>query len=112
MEMECRNCKHYLKSDGYCLNCVASNVTEKTWSPSNWEATTDDNSVDHPAHYNQGKYECIEVMREVFGDLAVKNFCHLNAFKYVWRANEKNGIEDIKKARFYLDKMVEMEGGK
>ena len=59
------------------------------------------NPVNHPKHYN-GKYECIEVMRDVFGEDAVKSFCILNAFKYIWRHNKKNGTEDLKKAKWYL----------
>lgn len=58
--------------------------------------------VNHPDHYSGSKYECIEVMRDIYGDEAVKTFCTLNAFKYVWRANKKNGAEDIKKANWYL----------
>lgn len=68
-----------------------------------------DNRVNHPCHYNQGKYECIDVMEEVFGEQAVKHFCMLNAFKYIWRANEKNGIEDVSKAVWYLNRLVDME---
>ena len=60
------------------------------------------NSVVHPNHYNSGKYECIEVMREVFGEEAVKLFCAMNAFKYLWRYNKKNGEEDVAKACNYL----------
>lgn len=60
------------------------------------------NSVVHPNHYNSGKYECIEVMREVFGEEAVKLFCAMNAFKYLWRYNKKNGEEDVAKAYNYL----------
>ena len=59
--------------------------------------------VNHPKHYSDGKYECIEVMRDVFGDDAVKTFCMLNAFKYTWRAGKKNGNEDVKKATWYLE---------
>ena len=58
--------------------------------------------VNHPKHYD-GKYECIEVMRDVFGEDAVKSFCILNAFKYIWRHNKKNGTEDLKKAKWYLE---------
>lgn len=65
--------------------------------------------VNHPSHYNQGKYECIEVMEEVFGKEAVEHFCLLNAFKYVWRSGHKNGMEDLKKASFYLDYLEKME---
>lgn len=66
--------------------------------------------INHPAHYETGKYECIDVMREALGDEAVKGFCKCNAFKYIYRSNRKNGIEDIKKAKWYIDKLIEMEG--
>lgn len=63
-------------------------------------------SINHPEHYKSGKYECIEVMRDIFGDEAVENFCRLNAFKYLWRAENKNGKEDIKKAIWYLNELI------
>jgi len=65
-------------------------------------------NVNHPAHYEVGKYECIKVMTEVFGVEAVKHFCQCNAFKYVWRSNRKNGNEDIEKAIWYLKKYLEL----
>lgn len=68
--------------------------------------------VNHPSHYNQGKYECIDVMVETFGKEATMDFCLLNAFKYVWRTGEKNGAEDVKKADWYLHKYLELEGKK
>ena len=66
-------------------------------------------SVNHPAHYNTGKYESIDVMVETQGVDAVKNFCICNAFKYIYRHRFKNGVEDIKKAIWYLNKYVELE---
>lgn len=65
--------------------------------------------VDHPSHYDTGRYECIEVMEEALGREAVKAFCICNAFKYLYRHKRKNGLEDLKKARWYLDKRIEME---
>ncbi len=65
--------------------------------------------VDHPSHYDTGRYECIEVMEEALGREAVKAFCTCNAFKYLYRHRRKNGLEDLKKARWYLDKRIEME---
>ena len=62
--------------------------------------------VNHPDHYHGQKYECIEVMRDVFGEEAVKNFCQLNAFKYLWRSDKKNGKEDIQKAIWYLNELI------
>lgn len=65
--------------------------------------------VNHPSHYNMGKYECIDVMEDVFGVEAVGNFCMLNAFKYLYRHKHKGGAEDIKKAVWYLNKYIELE---
>ena len=64
--------------------------------------------VNHPAHYESGKFECIEVMQEVMGAEAVKDFCICNVFKYVYRHKNKNGLEDLKKAKWYLDKYLEL----
>lgn len=66
--------------------------------------------VNHPSHYETGRFECIDVMLETQGVEAVKNFCICNAFKYLYRHNKKNGVEDIKKAIWYLNKFVELEG--
>lgn len=63
-------------------------------------------NVNHPSHYT-GKYECIDVMQDVFGDEATNDFCLCNAFKYIWRARKKNGLEDVKKAVWYLKKYIE-----
>ena len=67
--------------------------------------------VDHPEHY-QGKNECIDVMIAMFGAEAVKSFCRCNAYKYRFRADRKNGEEDIRKAEWYESKLIELEGEK
>ena len=63
-------------------------------------------NVNHPSHYETGKFECIDVMQEVFGTEAVQNFCVCNAFKYLYRHRRKNGKEDIEKARWYINKYL------
>lgn len=66
--------------------------------------------VNHPAHY-QGKHECIEVMRLLFGDQAVEDFCRLTAFKYRFRTGRKDGEpaeKDIAKAEWYEDYLIQM----
>lgn len=66
--------------------------------------------VNHPAHYTSGGIECIDAMQAAFGDEAIKDFCLCNAFKYLWRHRNKNGVEDLKKARWYLNRLItEME---
>lgn len=73
------------------------------------EPKNEPDSVNHPSHYETGKFECIEVMEEALGRDVVKGFCIGNAFKYLYRAKRKNGLEDMKKARWYLDKVISME---
>ncbi|MCR5815951.1 MAG: DUF3310 domain-containing protein [Ruminococcus sp.] len=68
-------------------------------------------AVEHPAHYETGKFECIDVMIETQGVEAVMDFCVCNAFKYLYRHGRKNGAEDIKKAIWYLNKWVELNDG-
>ena len=65
--------------------------------------------VNNPPHYASGKFECIEVMEDALSKEAVMNFCICNAFKYIFRHKKKNGIEDIQKAKWYLNKYIELE---
>lgn len=66
--------------------------------------------VNHPSHYKNGKYEAIDIMIDVFGKDKVADFCELNAFKYLWRANNKGtDIQDKKKAIWYLNKYIELK---
>ena len=68
--------------------------------------------VNHPQHYNRkNAMECIDEMILVFGEEAVKHFCLCNAWKYRYRAADKNGEEDLKKSDWYLKKYKELCGG-
>lgn len=66
--------------------------------------------VNHPNHYETGKFECIDVMIETQGVEAVKDFCLCNAFKYLYRHNRKNGLTDIEKAVWYLNEYISLMG--
>ena len=65
--------------------------------------------VNHPSHYTShpSGVECIQITRWM-------NFNLGNAIKYIWRAGNKgNALEDLKKARWYLDDEINRrEGGK
>lgn len=65
-------------------------------------------NVNHPKHY-EGNIECIDAMIEALGIEAVKSFCKCNAFKYIWRSDKKNGLEDIKKAEWYIHTFINLE---
>lgn len=59
--------------------------------------------VNHPEHYSMCSIECIDMMKLIFGNEAVGDFCLMNAFKYIWRCKFKGGFEDLDKAEWYLD---------
>lgn len=64
-------------------------------------------NVNHPNHYNQGGIECINAIKAAtVGKTGIEAFCVGNAIKYLWRYEEKNGLEDLKKARFYLNRLI------
>ena len=73
-----------------------------------YEIDSKNDIVNHPGHYETGKFECIEVMQEALGTDAVKDFCICNAFKYLYRHKRKNGLEDVKKAKWYIDKFLDL----
>lgn len=64
--------------------------------------------VNSPPHY-QGKHECIDEMIALFGIEAVMHFCMCNVYKYRFRADKKGGNEDIAKAEWYMDKLMELQ---
>ena len=65
-------------------------------------------NVNHPSHYTQGAIECIDAIKEaVKGLLGIEAVCTANIIKYVWRWKFKNGVEDLRKARWYLDRLID-----
>jgi hypothetical protein len=73
-----------------------------------YEIDSKNDIVIHPGHYETGKFEPIEVMHAALGIDSVKALCICNAFKYLYRHKRKNGLEDIKKAKWYIDKYLEL----
>mgnify|MGYP002707074076 CR=1 FL=1 len=72
-----------------------------------------DNMVNHPSHYTQGGIECIDALKAAtVSKTGIEAVCTANAIKYLWRYEEKNGVEDVKKARWYIDRLIkELENG-
>ena len=65
--------------------------------------------INHPSHYNQGKIECIDYIDDVLKD--DYGFYIGNIIKYVTRYKGKNGLEDLTKAKWYLDRLVSIYKG-
>lgn len=69
-------------------------------------STKPNDNVNHPEHYNQGGIECIEAIKATMTHESFLGFLRGNVIKYIWRFNKKNGVEDMKKARWYLDRLI------
>nr|DAM62605.1 MAG TPA: nucleoside triphosphate pyrophosphohydrolase [Herelleviridae sp.] len=68
-------------------------------------------AINHPVHYNiPGRKECIDEMLEKFGVEKVRAFCELNAYKYRYRHELKNGNEDLDKAKWYDRMLLKLTG--
>ena len=65
------------------------------------------NDPTNPAYYKRGRVECIDAIHAAVEDLTgLEAFCTGNAMKYLWRWKYKGGVEDLKKARWYIDRMI------
>ncbi len=90
------------------ISGAISDIVQLVLSEEKSDSTSTNDNINHPSHYETGNYECIDVMIETQGKEAVMDFCVCNAFKYIYRHNNKNGVEDVKKAKWYLDKYIEL----
>jgi hypothetical protein len=84
----------------YCLDC---------WNIGNPNYTKTEDVINHPSHYHQNGIDVIGFSELQFNQDELKGFFRINVLKYVTRYDRKNNVEDLKKSRFYLDKLIEME---
>jgi len=61
----------------------------------------------NPSHYTAGAVECIDgIEAATVGLTGIEAFCTGNAIKYLWRWKRKNGAEDLRKAKWYVDRLL------
>jgi len=79
-------------------------------TPQEWDNTSKKtyviNPVTKPAHYNKGGIEAIDYIKQQLGT-GFGDYCSGNVMKYLHRYKYKNGVEDLRKARQYLDWLIE-----
>ena len=101
-------------------NKIMSDIQKKgewkdvTWTDSDFEIRKDQadkqaDMVNSPAHYNQSGIECIDAIEAALGPDGFKYYLQGNIMKYLWRYRYKNGTEDLKKAQWYTNKLIERE---
>ena len=65
-------------------------------------------NVNHPSHYTQGGIECIDALKAAtVGKTGIEAVCVANVIKYLFRYENKNGLEDIKKAQWYINRLIQ-----
>lgn len=64
-------------------------------------------NVNHPAHYNAGKIEVIVIQEDQLSPEEYRGYIKGQVIKYITRERHKNGLEDLKKARWYLDRLIQ-----
>ena len=63
--------------------------------------------VNHPPHYNKAGIETIDAIHAMTDD-GFEYYLQGHIMKYLWRYSNTNGIEDLKKAQWYLNKLIEV----
>ena len=101
-------------SDGY--PCDETPCSDCPNQPDNFEAEFDAKMLDqqlkeamdatNPKHYRNGDVECIDALKAAtVGKTGIEAVCVANVIKYLWRYEEKNGVEDVEKALWYLNRL-------
>lgn len=88
------------------LDKIREDLTASETRP--WHTIPAD-TVNAPKHYQGDKMECIDAMQAMLSHDEFRGFLRGNIFKYMWRYKDKNGIEDLRKANWYLDRLIKFE---
>lgn len=102
---DCYNCKNKDYENEACERCIRTDDLDST--PSEWVPMID--MVNHPDHYmsNTG-LETIDVIEAFTSDLkGLEAVCTANVLKYICRWKKKNGLQDLEKAQWYLNRLIE-----
>jgi len=70
----------------------------------------DKNQAINPDHYKDSEIECIDAIESSMSKEAYKGYLKGSIIKYIWRYEKKNGVEDLKKARWFLARLIHQNG--
>ena len=109
----------YLDADQYLKYVVEFTDNEQgnyiwSWGEDNLELfkeaqNAEKDNVNSPNHYTTTSIECIVAMEAMLSHEEFIGYLRGNIFKYQWRYKQKNGVEDLKKAQWYQNKLLEKE---
>jgi hypothetical protein len=75
--------------------------------PAECECYNAPDDVNAPKHYNQGPIECIDAIKQTLTPEQFRGYLTGNCQKYLWRHQYKNGLQDLRKLGWYLDRLIE-----
>ena len=70
--------------------------------------TMQEDVVNHPSHYTDGGVETIEAIEAQLSTEEYEGYLRGNCVKYLWRWRHKGGVEDLKKCKWYLDRLISL----
>ncbi len=72
-----------------------------------------DEAVHHPSHYTSGAVECIDAIEAVVSQMTGgRALLTGQVMKYMWRWDKKGGVQDLEKAKWYLERLIKNEKDK
>ena len=113
---ECEDCGEYCSRECYEQGETGGNIMSETKAePKNVDPPIEEtegyepyDKVNRPMHYTAGSIETIDYIQSITEQLiGFEAVCIANAIKYISRQHLKNGVEDIKKAIWYLNRLIE-----
>ena len=103
----CNDCGNLLDDDGYCGECYVYEYPDFT-DEEYKKIKKKNDVVNNPIHYNHSGIECIDAIEAMTENMSGSIAPHAaNVLKYMWRCEYKNGLEDIDKAIWYLQRLRE-----
>ena len=79
------------------------------WATQETSPVVQEDVVNHPAHYTEGGIETIDAIEAALTNEEFRGYCKGNCIKYIWRERHKGGTESLKKARWYLDRLIALD---
>lgn len=70
------------------------------------EQAKTDRAINQPPHYTAGGVECIDAIEASMSGEEYQGYLKGNCIKYLWRYKDKGGVEDLRKCRWYLDRLI------
>jgi len=79
------------------------------WATKETAPVVQEDLVNHPSHYTDGEIECIDAIEAALTAEEFRGYCKGNNLKYTWRERHKGGTESLKKAQWYLDRLIQLD---